>query len=530
LKRTPAGEDAPKPRRKIVAYHYWWGPILLAITTWLWQSRLKSTTVGSQHFDCKYYLAESTIPDAGYGIFVGSTPVRVNQPVLFPEIAIPLLISKKEKEKSLQTLIDSYLWGARVIGAHFESSLAVIPGIGMLANGHPESFNVVPDRPRLDVPPHQSPFAGSVSPYHGLQHYATRDLSQGSEILLDYGTGWKNKISSLPLDNIPKRSLEDLHINGYCLDHLKPGESHLIKNGSRGAFATRCLPRDTIVAPVPVLPILRDALAWSSPHAQAQRENYDNPHQLLLNYCYGHANSSILLFPASPVVNLINHARNPNVALRWKTEIMDYGTVVSRQSPGMVLELVALRDINQNEEILIDYGDAWELAWTQHVRLWQTKKSQIEHMVQPNHPSVNPDPNFFRAIYEEPSYPSKWHTACYIPPMDMMPKIVGNDGTTFFFPSNFRQLHPSQLELCDILDRRQLHDNNTGVQQYQYSVRIPIRHGDQDNGTIFMQHVPSSAITFIDLQPDHRRIGGFRHELRPAGIFPLSWLDLPSQP
>jgi hypothetical protein len=529
------GGDAAKPQsrrtlRKIVAYNWWLGPVLLAITAWLWQCRFKSTMTES-HFDCQYYLAESSIPNAGYGIFVGSKPVNLHEPVLFPEIAIPLLISKGENEKSLQTLINYYLWDSRVIGAHFESSLAVLPGIGMLANGHPESFNVVPDRPRIHVPLHQSPLVGSFSPFHGLNHYPTHNLSPGTEILVNYGTGWKNKISSLPLKNIPKRTLEDLQANGYCLDNLQPGDSHSIKNGSRGAFATRYLPRETVVAPVPVFTILRDALSWSSPHVQSQQFFEDNPKQLLLNYCYGHANSSILLFPASPVVNFINHSSRPNVALRWKTEIFDYDTVVSRQPPGMMLELVALRDINQNEEVLLDYGQAWELAWKRQVNMWQTTQSHHEHSIPPHLSSVNPNPDFFRTINEKPSQPSKWHTACYIPPRDMLPETVGNDGTQspLVFPHNFRQLHPSQLELCDILERHQ-YENNKGVQEYQYSVRVLIGHRDQDDRTIFMHHVPSFAITFVDLHPDHRGIGGFRHELRPAGIFPESWLDLSPYP
>ena len=35
---------------------------------------------------------------------------------------------------------------------------------------------------------------------------------------------------------------------------------------------------------------------------------------------------------------------------------------------GVSIDFVALRDIQEGEEILIDYGEAWERAWQQHVQ------------------------------------------------------------------------------------------------------------------------------------------------------------------
>lgn len=44
-------------------------------------------------------------------------------------------------------------------------------------------------------------------------------------------------------------------------------------------------------------------------------------HQLLLNYCYGHVNSSLILFPYSPTVNCINHGsiEKANAEIRWSS-------------------------------------------------------------------------------------------------------------------------------------------------------------------------------------------------------------------
>eukprot|EP00957_Ditylum_brightwellii_P036722 2781209-Ditylum_brightwellii.AAC.1 len=103
--------------------------------------------------------------------------------------------------------------------------------------------------------------------------------------------------------------------------------------------------------------------------------------QLLLNYCFGHPKSSLLFYPYSPGVNLINHSpTNPNVALRWSTsnqhrgkdwvDNWSYDDIEQSQETGLMMEFVALRDIHRGEEITLDYGHEWETAWNDHVRGW----------------------------------------------------------------------------------------------------------------------------------------------------------------
>ena len=43
---------------------------------------------------------------------------------------------------------------------------------------------------------------------------------------------------------------------------------------------------------------------------------------------------------------------------------------VDTLSTGITVNYVATRDIYPGEEVLIDYGDEWEAAWTQHVANW----------------------------------------------------------------------------------------------------------------------------------------------------------------
>jgi hypothetical protein len=52
----------------------------------------------------------------------------------------------------------------------------------------------------------------------------------------------------------------------------------------------------------------------------------NNKQQLFLNYCYGHKNSSLLFWPYSPIVNLVNHDETqPNVVLRWSDSSLHRG-------------------------------------------------------------------------------------------------------------------------------------------------------------------------------------------------------------
>jgi hypothetical protein len=111
------------------------------------------------------------------------------------------------------------------------------------------------------------------------------------------------------------RSLDWLNDNGYCQDHIVPGRSTIVQAG-RGAFAARDLPRDTIVGYSPlihmgtdgreILDIVYDNYDDNDDErkdevddAEQRRRPEKGRHQfdLILNYSFGHANSSVLLTP-----------------------------------------------------------------------------------------------------------------------------------------------------------------------------------------------------------------------------------------
>jgi SET domain len=140
-------------------------------------------------------------------------------------------------------------------------------------------------------------------------------------------------------------------------------------SGQYGVYTGRSIPRGSMVTWGSFIPMHRTELH----NAQ------DGSDELLLNYCYGHANSSLLLLPLAPTANAMNHAAAPkaNVRVQWDRSTVDpekifiAPTTKLFQNKEMTVTLnivyVALRDIKPGEELLLDYGPDWQDAWTKHM-------------------------------------------------------------------------------------------------------------------------------------------------------------------
>lgn len=195
-------------------------------------------------------------------------------------------------------------------------------------------------------------------------------------------------VRQLAFQSLDQRTPEWIRTHGICMDNLVARPSTISLAG-QGGFAQRSIRQGQIVAPAPLLQILdREALALYS------KDGTRNGTQLLLNYCFGHNESTLLLCPNTNAV-LINHCSirtqecgplGPNAEYRWSSgwdassdawRQMTISELAEQPVRGLAFEIVAKRDIFPGEEVFIDYGIDWELAWAHHQQQWSPPSKAI---------------------------------------------------------------------------------------------------------------------------------------------------------
>lgn len=318
------------------------------------------------------------------------------------------------------------------------------------------------------------------------------------------------------------RSPEWLEEHGYCQDHLRPGRSTIPQAGY-GAFATRFLPAGTVVGYSPLVHMGyygRDVLTIRYPDGHLKFD-------LVINYSFGHPNSTLLLTPYGGMVNYINHSpKAPNVAVRWPDkELIAHKPHWLRRAPetlrdtiekiGLSFEYVALRDIQPGEEVFMDYGPEWETAWQEHIREWTPVDDASQYM----HSSLWTEKTFRTAAeLEENPYPPNLVTMCY-----ESYSATDEDGVGEWLPV----LRPLQYRVyCDVLDRI---DPIEVGQNSTYNVEMRLNSG----GTIVVRNVEQTGIFLYDraFSQDWHLPNAFRHEIKiPDEIMPPAWLNGPAVP
>ena len=165
------------------------------------------------------------------------------------------------------------------------------------------------------------------------------------------------------------RSVQYLKEHGKCMDNIVPAKSE-IPHAGRGAFATRFIPKGGLIAPAPVVHIA-DRTTTNMYNATKGQQGDDVrdetaliSHQIILNYMFGHPNSTVLLFPYSSNVAYINHhATEYNAEVRWAEDFSFFHKEEWLRKPvdfleeqwtsGLMLEYIALRDIQAGEEVSV---------------------------------------------------------------------------------------------------------------------------------------------------------------------------------
>jgi hypothetical protein len=268
--------------------------------------------------------------------------------------------------------------------------------------------------------------------------------------------------------------------------------------------------------------------------------------QLLLNYAYGHPESSLLLFPYSPVVNYVNHdATKFNAELRWSSAFSSHHAdwlertpddLVSEAHAGLVMELVATREIQAGEEVLLNYGPAWEHAWQDYVKNQWRPTPEDQSYVSATQLNLNVRDLRTRAELQgdevAASVLANVYTVCYVKIFD---EQLGTDGKMMFD----WKFHPALTEdadysyPCHVVERKtagavdNLAENGSKntVDSTTYTVVLK-----RDNDVVSVEGFPRAAIRYVD-QPytsDLFLPTAFRHAIDiPDHMLPAAWRDSP---
>jgi hypothetical protein len=214
------------------------------------------------------------------------------------------------------------------------------------------------------------------------------NVSVIEDVIEDGGTAYQDYNRSV-------KDLKWLEEHGQCMDNIKVGRS-TIPDAGRGAFATRYIPSGGLVSPAPLVHIEEiDNMVMFMEHVYNEDNNLvpnrrgEYTWQLILNYCFAHHQSKLLLCPYGLLSSLINHSKeNFNTKIQWSEDhrmrhpewleepIEEWGF---EYHTGLQIDFVATRGIEADEEILIDYGLLWQKAWDNHVKEFKFEEYRSEH-------------------------------------------------------------------------------------------------------------------------------------------------------
>ena len=373
-------------------------------------------------------------------------------------------------------------------------------------------------------------------PDSGVMLALPQDLEAVTPVLNDGGTAFQHYNRSI-------RDLDWLETHGVCMDNIESGNS-TIPHAGRGAFATRFLTKGSVVTPAPLihvpnatvlemydLDILKYSTGWTSTNSKdTTKKNHPQQSgplhsQLLRNYCFGHPDSTLLLCPYGLLNGNINHSsKAPNVKLQWslgtgRTRHEEWLTMTidewgHEHHAGLAFDIVALRDISQGEEILMDYGAEWEEAWNHHVTSFGDSENK------------NADFVFATAIDEDPDLVVR----------TMFERSYHNDYKQLQCRTHFAylrgiyrsHLEPSEpgLHECRVLERKE----GKGGEPFSYTVELMEYWSEGDfcyqDVLAIIWDLPRGAFYFSDLpySRPHHQATSFRHEMGiPDDIFPEQW-------
>ena len=542
--------------------------------------------------NCALYYAESAVSPGTFGLFSG-VERAVNEFLILddqePELMIPILDANLNEWSPWHDMVSSATDHV-VFESNFLNKIFK-PGISSMITCSNKFHNVQGIKLETDagnlnnrgVHRSKDPIAGSFSYYsNSITYQITQTIQPGEEFVIPCGSEYDDYGEELEYNHRAGRkvlSKDFLQETGICLleqhVHLQVAES-TIAGAGRGVFVANDkdapkagIPQGSMILASPVIQFDRsqvemleqtmypqDGILPESPHEHnIQYTASVWAQQLLLNYCFGNIEESdVLLLPFGPMANFINHNRGPdgkaaNAYVRWSIQEQSAAPYMTSQRPMelfsipvggqgthdevLILEYVALRDIQPGEEIFIDYGDDWVAALEETKAAWKRDNQFVagdenkEYMSAADFAKQHKGKPL-RTIKEEKTdpYPENLAVACYFVMSDANLEMNLEDGDVIdWSEENF--FEGQCFVPCEVHERTKhgttwqynvmvYPSENVGVPEYCRYV---------PNG-LMVNNVPAWALEVVD-QPytsDTHLSWALRHEIGlPEGFFPEAW-------
>jgi hypothetical protein len=225
--------------------------------------------------------------------------------------------------------------------------------------------------------------------------------------------------------------------------------------------------------------------------------------------------------------NFVNHNQTQaNVRIQWSSSERgnhmpdllerDVSHLDEDKKAKLAMDMIALREIQPDEEIFLDYGDEWEAAWQEHVKNWEPVAGADDYLsaadLMNDHSLILP--TVFDLI-EHPRTVQSWCNTAFYGHWWKKDAENGKLQDILRRGTGFTRGISDFME-CDIVRHRTDEAGNvlyTAVQQELGS------HSK-------MVDVPRQAFRYTDtpLSTDMHLRNAFRHDIRiPDDVFPRAW-------
>lgn len=502
---------------------------------------------------CGLWLGPSHIKERekhGYGLGMYTGRMIRKGEVLPSEIFIPVFDFDYDEDD--HPPLREYFWDGesfkQITLEALEGMLFYSPGLAAIAPCTTSNYNLernnVLEFDNAGIHRSRDPTIGTFTYFTAPLFRAVRDIQPGEELTVECTDDQFDGSSELWTYD-PKQH--------FCLDDkLVQRSQSNIPGVARGVFAKTALSKNSLLLSSPAVPLLRDTLNIKTIEPVGI--------QLLMNYCFGHPDSDLLWLPYGPFINSINHSsKNPNVKVQWHAdplvsnkdlerrkqyhhpELLEYSTdrVAKTHGKGLMMDLVALRDIQPGEELYLDYGPSWEDAWNYHSSRYRSlvpKMKDVHHYIPA--PAYNAlhakDP--VRTITEQHKnpYPFNVLTACRFE-KDWIEDENAEDYDMIQYHSwHSQEKHFVCLLPCLILERLQDEEDPS---MHRYTAKLVDQHHDNLNieyeCNVFRRFeyiytdIPREGIEFIETtyHSDALLPIAFRQPIQvPDGMYPDQWV------